>query len=185
MHNRGPPVALSSDTDIPGVDVGYRNTAGGSTARKATARNISARNSGLLAAALLLTSVSSCAAPPQEGPTSSASTRQWASYTTTDGSLRFEHPTDWDIREVPALANDPAGGVSLEVLDDGGRVLARLDTGIITDQSCTRLPNRRPTWSMRVSRCRSWSRNRGQTSVLSTVPWRRPDRRPCRRLTRW
>ena len=117
--------------------MGYRNTARGSTARKAIARNITAGNSGLLAAALLLTSVSSCAAPPREGPTSSASARQWASYTTTDGSLRFEHPTDWDVRELPALANDPAGGVSLEVLDDGGRVLARLDTGIITDLSCT------------------------------------------------
>ncbi|MCQ1954242.1 hypothetical protein [Arthrobacter sp. zg-Y238] len=99
------------------------------------ARNITARNSGLLAAALLLTSISSCAAPPQEGPTSSAP--QWATYTTADSSLRFEHPSGWDIRELPARANDPAGGVSLEVVDDGGRVLARLDTGIITDLSCS------------------------------------------------
>ncbi|MCQ2001604.1 hypothetical protein [Arthrobacter zhaoxinii] len=38
---------------------------------------------------------------------------------------------------MPALANDPAGGVSLEVLDGGGRILARLDTGVITDLSCT------------------------------------------------
>ncbi|MCQ1947703.1 MULTISPECIES: hypothetical protein [unclassified Arthrobacter] len=99
------------------------------------ARNITARNTGLLAAALLLTSISSCAAPPQEDPTSSAP--QWSTYTTADSSLRFEHPAGWDIRELPARANDPAGGVSLEVLDDGGRVLARLDTGIITDLSCT------------------------------------------------
>ncbi|MCC3291901.1 MULTISPECIES: hypothetical protein [unclassified Arthrobacter] len=99
------------------------------------ARNITARNTGLLAAALLLTSISSCAAPAQEGPTSSAP--QWSTYTTADSSLRFEHPPGWDIRELPARANDPAGGVSLEVLDDGGRVLARLDTGIITDLSCT------------------------------------------------
>ncbi|KAD3515125.1 hypothetical protein GD627_12555 [Arthrobacter yangruifuii] len=90
----------------------------------------------MIAAALLLSTVPSCAAPQQEeGRTSSAP--QWSSYTTADGSLRFEHPPEWDVRELPALANDPAGGVSLQVVDAGGRVLAELDTGIITDLSCT------------------------------------------------
>ncbi|MCC9205280.1 hypothetical protein [Arthrobacter sp. zg-Y769] len=99
-------------------------------------RNSFARFGGLLAAVVFLTSISSCAAPPRQAPTSPDP--QWSSYTTTDGSLAFEHPPGWEVLELPARANDPAGGVSLEVLDGGGRVLAQLDTGIITDLSCTK-----------------------------------------------
>ncbi|WP_289603052.1 hypothetical protein [Arthrobacter sp. zg-Y877] len=116
--------------------MGYRNTARSSTARKAITRNSFAPQSALIAAALLLTSISSCAPPPQSGPTSSDSADAWSSYTTVDGSLRFDHPSDWEVVELPSRANDPLGGVSLQVVD-GGRVLAQLDTGIITDLSCT------------------------------------------------
>ena len=77
-----------------------------------------------------------CAAQRQEVPASSVPVT-WPAYVTSDGALRFEYPPGWSVAEVPALANDPAGGVSLEVADGSGRVLARLDTGIIADLSCT------------------------------------------------
>ena len=110
--------------------MGYRNTTRGTAAYKTV----------LAGAVLLLASISSCAVPPGEPPepSASASVRQWTAHTTADGLLRFEYPQDWTVTEVEALANDPAGGVSLEISDGSGRVLARLDTGVITDMSCSR-----------------------------------------------
>ncbi|MDN3905399.1 hypothetical protein [Arthrobacter sp. YD2] len=107
--------------------MGYRNTA----------RRITARNTLLAGALLLLAGTSSCAQVPDPPSSSSATSRPWSGYTTADGSLRFEHPQDWKVTELPALANDPAGGISVEVAEGSGRVVARLDTGIIADLSCT------------------------------------------------
>ena len=100
---------------------------------------MTARNTVLAGAVLLLAGMSSCAEAPREDPpsSSSAASRPWSGYTTTDRSLSFDHPQDWTVTELPALANDPAGGISVEVTDGSGRVLARLDTGIIADLSCT------------------------------------------------
>ncbi|MER2135900.1 MAG: hypothetical protein ABS910_14595 [Arthrobacter sp.] len=58
-------------------------------------------------------------------------------YEIDSASLEFEHPSEWTVEQVSALANDPAGGVSYEVRDADGDVIAWLDTGIITDQVCT------------------------------------------------
>ena len=93
------------------------------------------RNTTLAAATLLVLSMSSCAGPSDTGETSSAPAA-WVSYTTPDGSLVFEHRADWTIQEEPALANDPAGGVSVQVNDAGGDMVARLDTGLIIDLIC-------------------------------------------------
>ena len=87
------------------------------------------------AATLLVLSMSSCALPADTGETSAAPAA-WVSYTTPDGSLVFEHRADWTVQEQPALANDPAGGVSLQVNDAGGDMVARLDTGLIADLIC-------------------------------------------------
>ncbi|MBD8043228.1 hypothetical protein H9638_05310 [Arthrobacter sp. Sa2BUA2] len=64
----------------------------------------------------------------------------WATYTVVPADLQFQYRTDWSVEEAATLANDPAGGVSLRVHDGGGSVIAWLDTGIITDQICTPLP---------------------------------------------
>lgn len=113
--------------------MGYRNTAG----RFRTHRN-APRNAVLAAAALLLTVLSGCGdATEGDAAPSSFSARAWPNYTTADGALSFEYPPSWQVTELAALANDPAGGVSLQVADGSGRVLARLDTGIIADLSCT------------------------------------------------
>lgn len=94
------------------------------------------RNTTLAAATLLVLSMSSCAVPTDPNDTSGAPAA-WESYTTPDGSLVFEHRADWTVQEKPALANDPAGGVSVQVNDAGGDMVARLDTGLITDLVCS------------------------------------------------
>ena len=94
------------------------------------------RNTTLAAATLLVLSMSSCAGPSGTGEPSGAPAA-WATYTTSDGSLVFEHREDWTVQEKPALANDPAGGVSVQVNDAGGDMIARLDTGLITDLVCS------------------------------------------------
>ncbi|MET4058898.1 hypothetical protein ABIB35_000427 [Arthrobacter sp. UYP6] len=96
---------------------------------------MSYRNTTLAAATLLVLSMSSCAVPADTGEPSSAP-GNWPSYATPDGALAFEHRADWTVEEVQPLANDPAGGVSIQVNDAGGDLIARLDTGIITDLVC-------------------------------------------------
>lgn len=84
---------------------------------------------------LLVISMSSCASPPVPRGQSTADA-SWNSYTTSDGALVFDHPTHWTVVEAAPLANDPAGGVSVRVLDAGGNTVASLDTGIIADLVC-------------------------------------------------
>lgn len=93
------------------------------------------RNTTLAAATLLVLSMSSCALSTGTGePSGAAGT--WPSYTTPDGSLTFEHHPSWTVEEVEPLANDPAGGVSVQVNDAEGDLIAQLDTGIITGLVC-------------------------------------------------
>ena len=93
------------------------------------------RNTTLTAATLLVLSMSSCASPSDTGQSPGAADT-WSSYTTPDGSLSFEHPAGWTVTEIEPLANDPAGGVSVQVNDAGGDLIAQLDTGIITGLVC-------------------------------------------------
>ncbi|MCC3266738.1 hypothetical protein [Arthrobacter gengyunqii] len=94
------------------------------------------RNTTLAATTLLVLSMSSCAPAADTGETSRAA-GAWPSYSTTDGSLAFEHRPDWTVEEIQPLANDPAGGVSIQVNDAGGDLIAQLDTGIITGLVCS------------------------------------------------
>lgn len=96
---------------------------------------MSYRNTTLAATTLLVFSMSSCAVSPDTGGSSDAPVA-WPSYTTSDGSLAFDHPGNWTVEEVPPLANDPAGGVSVRVHDAGGGLVAQLDTGLIADLIC-------------------------------------------------
>ncbi|MFJ7748782.1 hypothetical protein ACIQXM_02365 [Arthrobacter sp. NPDC097144] len=96
---------------------------------------MSYRNTTLAAATLLVFSMSSCAVSPDTGGSPDARD-DWPSYTTSDGALAFDHPGNWTVEEVPPLANDPAGGVSVRVHDAGGGLVAQLDTGLIADLIC-------------------------------------------------
>ena len=90
------------------------------------------RNTLLAAVITAGLAAASCAAPE---PSETASP-DWAVYEVQAASLEFEYRSDWQVEQVEALANDPAGGVSLRVHDADGDVIAWLDTGIITDQVC-------------------------------------------------
>lgn len=90
------------------------------------------RNTLLAAVVTAGLAAASCAAPE---PSETASP-EWTVYEVQAASLEFEYRSDWQIEQVEALANDPAGGVSLRVHDADGDVIAWLDTGIITDQVC-------------------------------------------------
>lgn len=87
------------------------------------------RNTLFAGAVMAALAVQSCAVPQPSDP-------EWPVQKIDSASLEFEYPPDWSVREVAALANDPAGGVSYHVYDADGDLMAWLDTGIITDQVC-------------------------------------------------
>lgn len=97
--------------------------------------DVSYRNITLAAATLLVFSMASCAVSPDTGGSPDARD-DWPSYATSDGALAFDHPGNWTVEEVPPLANDPDGGVSVRVHDAGGGLVAQLDTGLIADLVC-------------------------------------------------
>ncbi|WP_043443041.1 hypothetical protein [Arthrobacter sp. L77] len=65
-------------------------------------------------------------APPDADP-------GWATYTTPDGGLSFDHPGDWTVVvSTPA----PPEGVAVAVEDGAGRRLASLRTDLVTGAVC-------------------------------------------------
>jgi hypothetical protein len=57
----------------------------------------------------------------------------WATYTTSDGSLSFDYPADWDVADAP---DAPPEGVLVVVGDGTGRRLATLRTNLVTGAVC-------------------------------------------------
>lgn len=72
-------------------------------------------------------------ASPSVEPTEPALDGDWTTYTTTDGSLSFDHPADWTVAAVPEA---PPEGVAVVVGDAGGRQLATLQTNLVTGAVC-------------------------------------------------
>lgn len=70
---------------------------------------------------------------PSDQPSDPAADGDWSTYTTSDGSLSFDHPADWI---VTALPDPPAGGVAVAVGDRHGRHLAVLQTDLVTGAVC-------------------------------------------------
>ena len=59
----------------------------------------------------------------------------WKTFTTSDGSLAFDYPESWTIKD-PAGA--PAeGGVFVELSTDYGKLMATLRTNMVTGAECT------------------------------------------------
>ena len=96
------------------------------------------RNTSAAAVLIAVAAVTSCAPPAP----STLPPEQWATYTTADGLLAFDHPDEWTVSTTDPLANDPAGGVSVRVHDGAGRTIAVLDTGLIVDLVCRPGPDR-------------------------------------------
>lgn len=106
-----------------------------------------------LALSILL--LAACGQPvPSAGPTSSAASptavrtpatasakavpsSAWASYTTADGTLTFDYPSAWSIKD-PAGAVPAEGGLFLSVANAQGKQLATLRTNVVTGSECTR-----------------------------------------------
>ncbi|MDQ0736899.1 hypothetical protein [Arthrobacter agilis] len=72
---------------------------------------------------------------PAAEPPSDATTRAdgWATYTTADGGLSFDHPDGWTVADAP---EPPPAGVSVVVGDATGRHLATLRTDLVTGAVC-------------------------------------------------
>ena len=90
-------------------------------------------SSGAVCLALLVTSCAPPGADAGAPPDAGAGDSGWATYTTPDGDLSFDHPGDWTVvASTPA----PPEGVAVAVEDDAGRRLASLQTNLVTGAVC-------------------------------------------------
>ncbi|WP_434995688.1 hypothetical protein [Arthrobacter sp. Ld5] len=71
--------------------------------------------------------------PSATPPSDDGDGAEWATYTTPDGTLSFDHPGDWT---VTASAPAPAQGEAVTVEDGIGRQLASLRTELVTGAEC-------------------------------------------------
>ena len=74
--------------------------------------------------------------PSATAPASAA----WASYTTADGQLTFDHPATWSVKD-PAGELPEGGGAFAEVTNEAGKPLATLRTNMAVGSTC---PDRYP-----------------------------------------
>lgn len=59
----------------------------------------------------------------------------WKTFTTADGSLAFDYPESWTIKDP---AGQPAeGGAFVELVSDYGKTMATLRTNMVTGAECT------------------------------------------------
>lgn len=69
-------------------------------------------------------------------PTSAAppSSSGWKTFTTSDGTLSFDYPSDWSISDPAGEA--PLGGEFVDVVNAAGKQMAALRTNIVTGAEC-------------------------------------------------
>lgn len=83
------------------------------------------------AAAPATTSASPGTATPPAAPAPAG----WKTFTTSDGSLAFDYPESWSIKDP---ADEPAeGGVAVDLVSDYGKTMATLRTNMVTGAECT------------------------------------------------
>ncbi|MFF2031167.1 hypothetical protein [Arthrobacter sp. NPDC058192] len=68
--------------------------------------------------------------PPAAGPTSSG----WKTFTTSDGTLSFDYPAAWTVKDPAGEA--PLGGEFVDVLNAAGKQMAALRTNVVTGSEC-------------------------------------------------
>lgn len=61
----------------------------------------------------------------------------WKTFTAKDGSLAFDYPADWTIKD-PAGQVPAGGGVFVEVAKADGKSMATLRTNVVTGAECTK-----------------------------------------------
>ncbi|GAA1268004.1 hypothetical protein GCM10009589_21730 [Arthrobacter pascens] len=78
------------------------------------------------------------AAPGTTAPEATATPAEgWKTFTAKDGSLSFDYPADWTIKD-PAGQTPAGGGVSVEVSKADGKSMATLRTNVVTGAECTK-----------------------------------------------
>lgn len=68
--------------------------------------------------------------PPSGAPSSSV----WKTFTTSDGTLSFDYPAAWVIRDPAGEA--PLGGKFVDVVNAAGKQMAALRTNVVTGAEC-------------------------------------------------
>ncbi|MDR6558345.1 hypothetical protein J2809_002715 [Arthrobacter pascens] len=78
------------------------------------------------------------AAPGTTAPEATATPAEgWKTFTAKDGSLSFDYPADWTIKD-PAGQTPAGGGVSVDVSKADGKSMATLRTNVVTGAECTK-----------------------------------------------
>ena len=74
---------------------------------------------------------------PATSPTSGAtpSSSGWKTFTTSDGTLSFDYPATWVIRDPAGEA--PLGGEFVDVVNAAGKQMAALRTNVVTGAECS------------------------------------------------
>ena len=58
----------------------------------------------------------------------------WKTFTTSDGSLAFDYPESWTIKDP---ADEPAeGGIAVDLVSDSGKTMATLRTNVVAGAEC-------------------------------------------------
>ena len=73
---------------------------------------------------------------PGTSPTSAAPTSSsgWKTFTTSDGTLSFDYPAAWTVKDPAGEA--PLGGEFVDVVNAAGKQMAALRTNIVTGAEC-------------------------------------------------
>lgn len=81
------------------------------------------------------TSATATAPPATATPSAATVPAGWKTYTTSDGTLAFDFPESWTIKDP---ADDPAeGGIAVDLVSDYGKTMATLRTNMVTGAECT------------------------------------------------
>ena len=81
------------------------------------------------------TAAATATATPTATTTSSVEAG-WTSYTTSDGELMFDLPSEWSVKD-PAGEVPAEGGLFVDVLNADGKSMANLRTNVVTGAVCT------------------------------------------------
>ncbi|MET3951067.1 hypothetical protein [Arthrobacter sp. UYEF36] len=81
------------------------------------------------------TATATATAPPSTAtPPAVTAPAGWKTFTTSDGSLAFDYPDSWTIKDP---AGQPAeGGAFVELVSDYGKTMATLRTNMVTGAEC-------------------------------------------------
>ena len=75
-------------------------------------------------------------APPiARHPPAATVRRDWKTFTTSDGTLAFDYPAAWTVKDPAEAAAE--GGVFVELVSDYGKTMATLRTNMVTGAECT------------------------------------------------